>query len=459
MSAWALVARDAGRGRGEAAVDPLRFEPLRLRTGFHEVSRGRRPLDAAAPRDVAIAAFLPRPSVGDLIQVGAVDHVDLLREREAGGSRVAPLQVADHRAVVAAIEAVEPSSLLVLVELRSAGDDAHAKRLRRCWIERHLALRIGEAEAAIDRRIHAPENPVDVALAGGRQPRATRASTERPFPDRRRRGSADQRAHVQPIAGAIARAQVEPRAEMRAEDLRIGAGEERRVLEDVAVDQRQRSGILDAANGMKQQTAVHVVDAEADVVRSEAAHRELRAIVVAGGDAGKDLDRTKRIVGNDAAEREQLATAEDRLTRRAGLPLTKPVGRDRHVLHVGAGALGHGNRHVGRLPRDNSDGAPNEPEADHGHDERLRSRGDVGDDELAVEVRHGALPGRFDLNEHGGERRRGAGFDDLSLHHRRWPAPPIARRPPAHTARWSRESTPQSRRLPPRVDVIDTCCP
>ena len=85
----------------------------------------------------------------------------------------------------------------------------------------------------------------------------------------------------------------------------------------------ERAGVVHAAHGVKQQRAVDAVDRDADVLRPEPAHRELGAEVVAGRHAGQRLHGAKRIVGDEAAQREQLAAAEHRLARDAGLGLAK----------------------------------------------------------------------------------------------------------------------------------------
>ena len=135
---------------------------------------------------------------------------------------------------------------------------------------------------------------------------------------------------------------------------------------------------------MKQQRAVDAVDRDADVRRSEPAHRELGAEVVAGGDAGQHLHRAERIVGDQAAQREQIAAAEHGLARHARLRFAKRAARDRDVLDVGARAFRHRNRDVDRFARDDGDIAPDEAEADDRDEQRLRAGGHVGDLEAAV---------------------------------------------------------------------------
>jgi hypothetical protein len=82
-------------------------------------------------------------------------------------------------------------------------------------------------------------------------------------------------------------------------------------FKDVAVDQAERSRVFNAANSVKEQRTVHAVDREACLRRTVAAHRELGAKIVGRGNAGQQVRGTIGIVGDQSAEPEQLAAAED----------------------------------------------------------------------------------------------------------------------------------------------------
>ena len=162
------------------------------------------------------------------------------------------------------------------------------------------------------------------------------------------------------------------------------AGQQRRRFEDVAVDQRQRAGVLHAADGVEQQRAVDAVDRNADVGGPEPAHRELGAEVVAGGDAGQHLHGAKRIVGDEPAQRQDLAAAQHRLARHAGLRFTKTAGADRDLLDVGARPFIDGNRDVDDIRPTDRHIAAHESVTDDRDEKGLRSDRHVGDLEPAV---------------------------------------------------------------------------
>ena len=190
--------------------------------------------------------------------------------------------------------------------------------------------------------------------------------------------------------------------------------EQRRRLQDVAVDQRQRAGVLHAADGVKQQRAVDAVDRNADVAGTEPAHRELGAEVVAGADAGQHMHGAKRIVRNEPAQRQDLAAAEHRLARHAGFRFAKAAAAHRDFLDIRARAFIDGNRHIDGLGRADRHFTAHQSELDDRDEEGLRADGHIEDFEPAVRIGKGLLPGGLDLNEDSRQRRARARFDDRS---------------------------------------------
>ena len=68
---------------------------------------------------------------------------------------------------------------------------------------------------------------------------------------------------------------------MRAKPLRIRTRQQRRRIENVAVDERQGTGIVEAAHGVEQERAVDAIESDPDVRGTLCAHGELRLEVVA----------------------------------------------------------------------------------------------------------------------------------------------------------------------------------
>ena len=201
---------------------------------------------------------------------------------------------------------------------------------------------------------------------------------------------ADERADVesspQAIERAVAGGEVESRTEMRTKALRVRARQQRCGFKDVAVDQPKRSGIVLVANGMKQQRAVHAVYRDADVRRTETANGKLGAEVVARRNGGQHLRSAKRIVGNQPAQREQIAAAQYRLRRDAWLRFAKWTRGHGHVFDVGARALSDRDRDVGILSRNDRHVAPNQTVSDNGDEECLWAGRHINDLETAVAV-------------------------------------------------------------------------
>ena len=219
-----------------------------------------------------------------------------------------------------------------------------------------------------------------------------------------------------PITCAVARGEVDPRAEMRAKPLWIGARHQGCRFQNVAVDQAERSRIVLIAHRVKQQRAVDAVDGNADVRRPQAADCELRSKVVSGGDRRQDLCGAKGIVGDQPPQREKIAAAEHGLRGHTGLRLSKRARRYRDVFNVGAGTFGDGNRDVDHLVGGDDDVATNEAETNYRDDERSRTGGNVSDLEAAVFIRERLLSGGLHLDQDRRERRAGARFDDGAGH-------------------------------------------
>src|SRR5687767_4729005 len=110
---------------------------------------------------------------------------------------------------------------------------------------------------------------------------------------------------------------------MRAKSLRIRPREQRCRFQNVAVDQSERARVILVANGMEQQWAVDAVDRNPDVRWSKTANGELGAKIITGRDRWQHLRGPERIVGDQAAQCEQIAAAQHRLRGHAWLGFAK----------------------------------------------------------------------------------------------------------------------------------------
>src|SRR6188768_705961 len=115
---------------------------------------------------------------------------------------------------------------------------------------------------------------------------------------------------LHPVARALAQAEVQLGAGSPAEVLRVGAGGEDDVVEEVAVDHGDRSGVVDTLDGVDQKGRGYTLEGEVHVVHGEAANGEFTAEVVTGRDAGQRLHGAKRIVGDEAAKLLKLAAGQ-----------------------------------------------------------------------------------------------------------------------------------------------------
>ena len=226
--------------------------------------------------------------------------------------------------------------------------------------------------------------------------------------DRERRGGA---AHSEVAlrrgARPLPQIQRQPRAECGRLTLRIRPAAERRLIDDVAVEDRHGAvGILGPACRMHQPSHRHAVDRLADVPEVAAADGEFAAEVVAGRHPRQRLNRAIGIVGEDAAQIPQLR-ARQRLTGRRGrVPRAKTVGDDRDLLHVTADAVCERNRDLRRAVRLDVDERSREAVADERDKQLLRFGGHLVQAKLAVGPRHGRQ--RRILNRHGHARQRRA---------------------------------------------------
>ena len=111
-----------------------------------------------------------------------------------------------------------------------------------------------------------------------------------------------------------------------AEPLRAGARRERRGIEQVGVQQSNRSGLLHAAHRVHEQAALHFVEHQADLAEGTAADGELGPQFVARGDARQLLQRptgsSKVTLRSIASSSRVMAIARD---RRPPVPATGPT--------------------------------------------------------------------------------------------------------------------------------------
>ena len=119
--------------------------------------------------------------------------------------------------------------------------------------------------------------------------------------------------------------------------LHVAAADERHILQDVAVDHRDRAGarlILDRADGVQQVRRRETVERQVHVREIAAANGELAAQVVAGRDAGQHLNGPQRIVGKNATQVLDVGAPEHLLGGCPGVRLAEAVGADGHRLRV-----------------------------------------------------------------------------------------------------------------------------
>ena len=249
------------------------------------------------------------------------------------------------------VEIVAVNLILGLLQPGAAGEHRELHALRRAQVVHGLGLRVREPELhlIVDEPL---DHEIEVALPRRDQPGAT-PSCERPLDDERHARSADGGANLRPLARSGADVELDRGAGAVPRTLQVAAAHERDVLQDVAVDHRDRARarlVLDGADGVQQVRRREAVERQVHVREVAAADGELAAQVVAGGDAGQDLNGSQGIVGEDATEVLDVGAPEHLLGRRARVGRPEPIGADRHGLGI-TRAAGQGNRHFQDLPR------------------------------------------------------------------------------------------------------------
>ena len=109
------------------------------------------------------------------------------------------------------------------------------------------------------------------------------------------------------LRGSLAHAEVDFGAGAVAVPLRVRAVQQRDLVEDVAVQHRHRSAVVHLLHGVQQERRGNAFEGEGHAIDAGAADRELAAEVIAGGHRRQRLDGSERIVGQRAAQLQQLA--------------------------------------------------------------------------------------------------------------------------------------------------------
>jgi hypothetical protein len=126
------------------------------------------------------------------------------------------------------------------------------------------------------------------------------------------------------------------------------------------------------------------------------------------------MDRAKGVVGDHAAEGEQVARAEHLLRRDTGFATGEERTAHGDILHVAAAAFGNTQRDVCHTAGHHEKVMTDEAIADDRHDERVRANWGVGDLERTFGAGERMLSGRLHFHEHRGERRASARFEDVT---------------------------------------------
>ena len=339
------------------------------------------------PRAHLLLAAAVEIDAANRLVAEAVDAAHDAGTHDAPGAGPLPAADADRRRVEADVQIVAVNLILRFLQPGAAGEDRELHALRRAEVVHGLGLRVREPELhlVIDQPL---DHEIEVTLARRDQPGAT-LSAERPFDDQGHARSADGGAHLRPFARPGADVELDRGAGAIPRPLHVAAAHERDVLQDVAVDHRDRARarlVLDGADGVQQVGRGEAVERQVHVREIAAADGELAAQVVAGRHAGQDLHGSQRIVGEDAAEVLDIGAPEHLLGRRARVGRTEPIGADGHGLGI-AGAAGQGDRHFRDLPghdrhrtlgdRVADDRRPQPPDAgQHGHLEPTVPAGD-----------------------------------------------------------------------------------
>ena len=365
-----------------------------------------------AIREVALAADGERQRRGVLVAVAVEDAVDLLRHDRRLADRGAQRRRAHHRVVQADLEEVQAAAPVAFVPARSPGDQRAGDGVPRRQVVDRLGLRVDEPERAGGLRIDAVDQPVDVALAAGHQPRAAAGAAQRALGHGRRRDRADRDAVLLPRPRSLAHAEVDLRSRPVAVALRVAAEQDRRALEDVAVEHRQRSGVAGPVDGVHEQRAGDAVERHAEVTERRGADREVAAVVVAAADAGQRLHGAHRVLGEGAAQLLDVGAADGDLAGDAGLPRRRRR-RDLDVLGVGAGALREREGQLQGAARGDVDVAPDQGIADQRHLEDAAPGRQIGEHDAALRVRERAgLPVAVEADAGPFDRRAGGRVDD-----------------------------------------------
>ena len=165
------------------------------------------------------------------------------------------------------------------------------------------------------------DEQLQIALTRGHSHDPRFAAPMRSFADDRCARAADGDTRLPPLARSLPEPEIELRAGAVAVALRVAAVQQRHVLENVAVDHRdrpRRGPVFDGADGVQQKRRGEAVDRHVHMGEIAAAHAELAAEIVAGRDPRQHLDGAQRVVGQHAAQILDVGAAEHLLRRDAG---------------------------------------------------------------------------------------------------------------------------------------------
>ncbi len=321
-----------------------------------------------------------------------VSRQHALRQDEAR-HRQSPSGHADDRGVEPDLEVVDLAEARIVLESGMSGQGGQVQPLPRGDIVGELRLGVREPEA--DRAGRQPvDDQIEIRLPPGDQPGPALMLADGSFRHTRCVRPAHRDVEDASIARSIAQPEIDLRSRVAAVTLRITAVEERDVLQHVAVDHRDRTGraaVLDAAHRVEQVRRSEPVNGEGQMAEVAPTNRELAAEVVAGGDAGQDLHGAQRVVGEHAAQVEELGAAQHLRGRHGIGGRPEDVRPDRHGFAVGRRPLAEAHRQ-GRPVRRDGHFPAEEGVTHHGHVQAMGTRREAVYTEAAVRVGQDRLP-------------------------------------------------------------------
>ncbi len=172
-------------------------------------------------------------------------------------------------------------------------------------------LRVHEAEGEPGFWIDALDQVIEITAPHRCQPGSLFAAN-RPFAKDEGTRPTEAGASTKLIAAALARRQIDLRAEPTSGPLRITARQERHAAERVAVDHRDGTTVGDAIHRVHQISRGHTVHDHPDIVKRISTDRELAVEVVGGRCSGQRLQRPQRIIEHRTTQVLELATVQRR---------------------------------------------------------------------------------------------------------------------------------------------------